>query len=158
MPNAQRVLCTSRRAGKAFSVRPGSLLHVYGLALYVQEAFYTSKGFLCTSRGLLWTSMGFLCTFRQYSARLWTFSVRPGYRLYVQRSFLHVQEAVCTSWSFGLIDIQGWFGHPGPTQILEAKPHPEPLAKHIENVSLARFSFHLKGGVRDSWFWGPIYE
>ena len=41
--------------------------------------------------------------------------------------------------------------------IFEAKRHPEPLVKHIENVSLASFSCHLKGGVRDSWFWGPIY-
>ena len=46
---------------------------------------------------------------------------------------------------------------PAQPKILEARPHPEPLAKRIENVSLASFSDNLKGGVLDPCFLGPIY-
>ena len=43
------------------------------------------------------------------------------------------------------------------TKILETEPHPEPLAKRVEDASLATFSGHLKGGVRDPRFGGPVY-
>ena len=42
-------------------------------------------------------------------------------------------------------------------KILEPEPHLEPLAKRVENASLATFSGHLKGGVRDPRFMTPIY-
>ena len=48
--------------------------------------------------------------------------------------------------------------HPGLGEILEAKRHPEALANHIENVSLANFSGHLEVGVRASWVWDLIFE
>ena len=43
------------------------------------------------------------------------------------------------------------------TKILETEPHPEPLAKRIENVSLATFFDNLKGGVRGACLMDPIH-
>ena len=43
------------------------------------------------------------------------------------------------------------------TRILETTPLPEPLAKRVENASLATFSGHLKGGVHDPRLVGPVY-
>ena len=71
------LLCTSRKHSArlwGFSVRPGSLLHVQGLALYVQDAFCTSMVASCTSKGP--------------SVRPRVPSVRP-------RDLLYVSESLC---------------------------------------------------------------
>ncbi len=43
------------------------------------------------------------------------------------------------------------------TKIPETKPLPEPLAKRVENASLATFFGHLEGGVHDPRLVGPVY-
>ena len=76
---------------------------------------------------------------------------------------LHVQALKSNGRAGGILHVQALFGAwtyrrlLGPTRIRETEPHPENDVLVVENASFWACFGHLKGGVRDPCFMGPIY-